>query len=53
MNKHLSKILSVISKIEFNFPGIDLPPDLVIKLDVTIYTDANDYLLYGCRRSGC
>jgi len=32
-------------KDRFNFPGIDLPPDLVIKLDVTIYTDANDYLL--------
>jgi len=31
--------------------GIDLPPDLVIEIDVT-YTDANDYLL-GCRRSGC
>jgi len=27
--------------------GIDLPPDLVIEIDVTTYTDANDYLLYG------
>jgi len=26
--------------------GIDLPPDLVIEIDVT-HTDANDYLLYG------
>jgi len=43
MNKHQNFISYL--KDRFNFPGIDLPPDLVIKLDVTIYTDANDYLL--------
>ena len=27
--------------------GIDPPPHLVIEIDVTTYTDTNDYLLYG------